>query len=141
MARFTLWRVAFVNPEGRTLARSSHPAPNCDQPIPDRIAWELVAKAYLPGNTKAILLPVSQKRGGDRFWPNSTIAASGPGGRLSADKLPTRAEPRRRTARKNRPLPCRELAAGLKSSMKISAAVDRSHTQFDAVALHERYGK
>jgi len=41
-------RHAFVNPEGRTLARPSYPTPDCDLPTPDRIAWELVATLYPP---------------------------------------------------------------------------------------------
>jgi hypothetical protein len=41
-------RHAFVNPEGRTLARPSYPTPDCDLPTPDRIAWELVANLVSP---------------------------------------------------------------------------------------------
>src|SRR5260370_25989115 len=39
----TLWGVAFVNPKGRTLARSSYPTLICDRLPRNEFAWELVA--------------------------------------------------------------------------------------------------
>ncbi len=72
-------------------------------------------------------------------WPNSAVADSYPGRRLSGDKLPARGEPRQRDVT-NSPLPCRELASRLTSSMKIRAPLIGPGTEFDAVRATNTYG-